>query len=72
MGRKSRINAFPTSGATFRIVWLVIRQELSVAFVASLIGQPLANPKAILNALQQFDVKAVNVKAPSVKTKGTQ
>jgi hypothetical protein len=48
-------NGFPTSGPTFRPVWLVIPQELSVAFATSLLGKPFANPRAILYALQQLE-----------------
>jgi hypothetical protein len=57
-------NGFPTSGPTFRPVWLVIPQELSVPFTASLLGKPFANPKAILNALQELEARGAIRQSP--------
>ncbi len=48
---------FPTSGPNSTPVWLVIPQELSIPFLASLLGKKSANPKAILNTLQQLETR---------------
>jgi hypothetical protein len=58
---------FPTSGPNFTPVWLVIPQELSVPFLASLLAKSFAKPKAILNALQEIEARGDLTPKPATR-----